>query len=251
MRASSPQPMPSSLPGSPHRREAGHKLSILVRLCATQLGDYAKYPFGARPWTSGSPTAQQRLGLLYQDGQGVPQDYTQAASWFGRAASQGDSDAETSLGVLYAEGHGVAQDLAQAVAWFRKGADQGSTTRRRIRNCSRQADTVGRRRGRRRHTPHLHLRRGQGRFGFAFSHDRNLCLSFCHGILHPWLLFSLSPLKDTPQRARPALTHRKHFAGDERRRPMRSNQQRIEATANSAVSAVIPTLTHPSLAVTS
>src|SRR5208337_3039948 len=48
-------------------------------------------------------------------------------------------------------------------------------------------------------TPRLHLRRGQGRFGFVFSRDRNLCLSFCHGILHPWLLFSL--LKDTPRRA--------------------------------------------------
>src|SRR5271167_4915729 len=28
--------MPSSLPGSPHRRGAEHKLSFLVRLCATR-----------------------------------------------------------------------------------------------------------------------------------------------------------------------------------------------------------------------
>src|SRR5208337_4280809 len=68
-------------------------------------------------------------------------------------------------------------------------------------------------------TPHLHLRRGQRRFGFAFSRDRNLCLSFCHGILHPWLLFSLSPLKDTPWRAS-CIDAPQTLAGDERRRPL-------------------------------
>jgi TPR repeat protein len=32
------------------------------------------------------------------------------------------------LGLLYDEGHGVAQDYAKAREWYEKGADKGDTT---------------------------------------------------------------------------------------------------------------------------
>src|SRR5512143_3226316 len=35
----------------------------------------------------GHPYAQLNLGIRYRDGDGVPKDYTQAASWFRRAAA--------------------------------------------------------------------------------------------------------------------------------------------------------------------
>jgi len=37
----------------------------------------------------GSSKAQYELGVSYMNGQGVPQDYTQAAQWFRKAADQG------------------------------------------------------------------------------------------------------------------------------------------------------------------
>ena len=73
----------------------------------------------------GDADAQYNLGDSYHDGQGVPQDYIQAAFWFRKAAEQGLADAQDALGVLYGNGEGVPQDYAQAALWFRKAAEQG------------------------------------------------------------------------------------------------------------------------------
>jgi TPR repeat protein len=62
---------------------------------------------------------------MYANGQGVPQDYVQAVSWYRKAAEQGDADAQFGLGTMYFNGRGVPQDYAQAVSWFRKAAAQG------------------------------------------------------------------------------------------------------------------------------
>ncbi len=73
----------------------------------------------------GNSSAQCELGAAYQLGQGVPQDYVQAASWFRKAAEQGNVDAQSFLGDLYENGNGVPQDHVQAAAWYRKAAEQG------------------------------------------------------------------------------------------------------------------------------
>ena len=69
--------------------------------------------------------AQYNLGLMYDNGQGVPQDYKQAVKWYTKAAEQGDANAQYSLGYMYANGQGVPQDYKQAVMWFTKAAEQG------------------------------------------------------------------------------------------------------------------------------
>jgi clan AA aspartic protease (TIGR02281 family) len=69
--------------------------------------------------------AEYNLGVMYAKGQGVPQDYAQAATWFRKAADQGNALAQANLGMAYDKGQGVPQDYAQAVAWYRKAADQG------------------------------------------------------------------------------------------------------------------------------
>ena len=74
---------------------------------------------------AGDPKAQKSLGLLYYNGQGVPQDYAKAASWFRLAARQGYSLAQYNLGLLYANGQGVPQDYAKAAHWYRLAARQG------------------------------------------------------------------------------------------------------------------------------
>jgi hypothetical protein len=43
---------------------------------------------------------QNNLGLMYQEGRGVPQDIGEAAAWFRKAAAQGDKLAEKNLAVL-------------------------------------------------------------------------------------------------------------------------------------------------------
>jgi Sel1 repeat len=74
----------------------------------------------------GDANAQFRLGTLYYKGQGVAQDYAEAARWYRKAAGQGQPEAQCYLGSLYALGQGVAQDYAEAVRWFRKAADAGN-----------------------------------------------------------------------------------------------------------------------------
>lgn len=76
----------------------------------------------------GNVRAQTNLGILYQNGDGVEQDYSEAARWFGLAAEQGYARAETALGALYAQGSGTQQDFDKAAYWFRRAAEQGDPT---------------------------------------------------------------------------------------------------------------------------
>ena len=73
----------------------------------------------------GHARAQYNLGLCYDNGQGVSQDYTEAVKWYRKAADQGNVDAQYNLGYCYYNGQGVSQDYAEAVKWYRKAADQG------------------------------------------------------------------------------------------------------------------------------
>ena len=57
-------------------------------------------------------------GLMYQDGIGVEQDYVEAASCFQVAAEAGDVSAAYFLGLLYEEGNGVDQSLEEAKKWY-------------------------------------------------------------------------------------------------------------------------------------
>ena len=73
----------------------------------------------------GDPDAQYKLGSGYYSGDGVKQDYAQAALWYRRAAEQGNVDAQYSLGNMYLMGEGISQDDAQAAHWYALAADQG------------------------------------------------------------------------------------------------------------------------------
>ncbi len=66
----------------------------------------------------GNPEASYQLGILYYRGEGVLQDYAEAAKWFEQAAEAGDADAQYNLGLMYANGQGVARDLVRAHVWF-------------------------------------------------------------------------------------------------------------------------------------
>jgi hypothetical protein len=74
----------------------------------------------------GDAGAQKRLGVIYAKGQGVKQDYAQAAKWYRKAADQGHAGAQIALGELYEVGRGVPHDVAQAAKWYRQAAEQGN-----------------------------------------------------------------------------------------------------------------------------
>ncbi|SFL05264.1 tetratricopeptide repeat protein [Shimia haliotis] len=68
------------------------------------------------------PRALNNLGLLYVRGDGVVQDYTKAAELFAKAADLGLQEAMNNLGVLYDNGFGVEQSDEVAAMWYRRGA---------------------------------------------------------------------------------------------------------------------------------
>jgi len=72
-----------------------------------------------------SPAAENRLGIMYERGLGVPQSYGRAMTFYRKAAVQGNALAQYNLGMLYGTGKGGRLDYAQALQWFQKAAEQG------------------------------------------------------------------------------------------------------------------------------
>ena len=73
----------------------------------------------------GNAHAQRILGVLYDNGWGMPQDYGQALHWYEWAAVQGDDQAQYNLGRLYSKGYGVPKDYVQAYMWWTLAASNG------------------------------------------------------------------------------------------------------------------------------
>ena len=62
----------------------------------------------------GNAPAQVRIGVMYEQGKGVPQDHAEAVKWWRKAADQGVVDGQALLGHMYESGSGVKQDYAEA-----------------------------------------------------------------------------------------------------------------------------------------
>ncbi len=73
----------------------------------------------------GDTEAMVRLGALYQKGEGVTRDATQAAALYTRAAAAGNAQAQFSLGNMYLLGEGVPRDDDWAFTYYRQAAAQG------------------------------------------------------------------------------------------------------------------------------
>ena len=74
---------------------------------------------------TGNPRDQLMLAAAYDWGQGVKQDYNEAAKWYAKAAEQGLAEAQNALGSLYQSGEGVSRDYKKAVELYKKAAGQG------------------------------------------------------------------------------------------------------------------------------
>jgi len=103
---------------------------------AYDQGDYATALKEMQPLAEqGDADAQFNLGVMYENGQGVPQDDGEAARWFRLAAEQGESAAQTKLGLLYEQGRGVLQDYVQAHMWVNLAAAQNQEDATKYRNA--------------------------------------------------------------------------------------------------------------------
>jgi hypothetical protein len=107
---------------------------------------------------NGHANAQIQLGIMYEMGLGVKQDYTEASKWYQRVAIQGDKTAgkkllemrkkgltttfqqavpdswqgnttepqsQYDIGIMYFKGIGIGRDYAIAYRWFHMAANQG------------------------------------------------------------------------------------------------------------------------------
>lgn len=109
----------------------------------------------------GNARAQTMIGMMYENGLGVGQDYGQAATWYLKAANQGEvggeaaigrlfflmdqdkyyrlamdwlhkaadqgnAEAQYYIGLMYVAGRGVAQDTREGLLWLGKSAAQGN-----------------------------------------------------------------------------------------------------------------------------
>jgi hypothetical protein len=73
----------------------------------------------------GDVEAFYRQGFKFANGEGVARDYTQAADWYLKAATQDHSAAQFNLGLLYWQGQGVPRNEATALLWLRRAAELG------------------------------------------------------------------------------------------------------------------------------
>lgn len=83
---------------------------------------------------SGNAEAQFYVGLMYDNGEGVVQDYRQvvthvqqAMTWYRKSANQGFAPAQTNLGILLETGGQVERNYKEAASWYRKAAEQGDS----------------------------------------------------------------------------------------------------------------------------
>ena len=77
-------------------------------LTAAQSGDFATALKEWKPLAEeGNAAAQNNLGLMYDNGWGVPQDYKESVYWYRLAVEQGYEVAQYNLGLMYEKGKGV------------------------------------------------------------------------------------------------------------------------------------------------
>jgi TPR repeat protein len=74
----------------------------------------------------GQSQAMLTVGVLYEQGIGVPRNFTKALEWYQKASLAGESDGYFRVGLCYEIGMGIAYDMDKAVSNFEKAVEMGS-----------------------------------------------------------------------------------------------------------------------------
>jgi len=99
--------------------------TVSVQRTADHIAQVKSLPELRKLADQGNADAQWQMGVRYHDGEGVPQDDTQAVQWFQLAAEQGNVAAQGALGAYYWRGRGVPEDLSKAYFWSAIAMAQG------------------------------------------------------------------------------------------------------------------------------
>lgn len=101
----------------------------LGRMYQNAQGVSQNYPEAVRWYEKaaekGHALAMNDLGFMYKEGQGVTPNFTKARIWYQKAAEKGEARAMNNMGVLYRNGLGVAQSDSAAFSWYQKAAEKG------------------------------------------------------------------------------------------------------------------------------
>lgn len=93
---------------------------------AAEKGDFVQAVAIWQPLAeAGDKRAETYLGMMYDNGYGVPQDREQAFYWYQRAADRGYAQAQYHVGFMYNHGFGTHRSQSEALKWYRLAADQG------------------------------------------------------------------------------------------------------------------------------
>jgi len=68
----------------------------------------------------GNPSAQNHIGALYENGEGVDKDYKEALKWYLLSANQGNLKAQKALGYIYQ----LFEEEEKSLFWLLKCFDK-------------------------------------------------------------------------------------------------------------------------------
>ena len=116
-----------------HFIEEGLGLENCIREDCRVIGRFYYYagryreaiPYYEKAIALGNGAAYYSLGVLYETGRGVRQDYHKAVELYKKACDMGYGFACNDLGVLYGDGLGVRQNLSTAKQYYGKACDLG------------------------------------------------------------------------------------------------------------------------------
>ena len=100
-------------------------VAILGTACGTTTATAPNFETTKWQAKQGNTDAQLKLGDMYEQGDGVIQDFKKALYWWTISAVQGNADAQLKLGEMYHYGQGVTQDYINAVYWYTKASQNG------------------------------------------------------------------------------------------------------------------------------
>ncbi|MFN8756767.1 MAG: tetratricopeptide repeat protein [Burkholderiales bacterium] len=71
------------------------------------------------------PIAAFQVAVMYDSGQGVEKNSTEAVSWYREAIQRGSAGAARNLGNKYLDGNGVIKDFEQAAHYYQRAGELG------------------------------------------------------------------------------------------------------------------------------
>jgi TPR repeat protein len=91
----------------------------------------------------GHAGAQYYLGMIYEQGAGVPKDVAAALNWYRQSATNGYVEAAMTLGNFYSDGLEAKPDYVEAFVWYGVAAAQGNRSAEVFRNSMRRKLDAG------------------------------------------------------------------------------------------------------------